>query len=278
MRFSRFIVLLAWCGFAMNAPLAANLPTPSGDGGPAASWWDQTPWGDPERGFTWYPEPRPEASKAPDTSKSKVKKIQEMTTLEEVEKELKRLKGVAILNPTERNVHTYLVAQQWVMERSSVFADTARRVVWKNPDVDYNARSPVTNSARYDDNLRRQKQVRTTVADLGRDYGLLFVARSDCPYCHDQAPILRLFERDYHMPVMAISLDGGPIPGFPIARPDNGILATITGGEGIETVPALFLVKRQTNEAIRLGVGVIAADELAERIRVLATTTPGQEF
>lgn len=276
MRSSARMLLGALVCFVIGSAAAA--PASGGDVSPAASWWDQTPWGDPERGFNWYPDLRPDEPRKPDAPKAKPKKIQEMTTLDEVDKELKRLKGVAILNPTEANVHEYLVAQQWVMERSSVFADTARRVVWKNPDVDYNARSPVTNAARFDDNLRRQRQVRATVADLGREYGLLFVARSDCPYCHDQAPILKLFERNYHMPVMAISLDGGPIPSFPAARPDNGILATITGGEGVQTVPAVFLIKRQTNEAIPLGVGVIAADELAERIRVLATTTPGQEF
>jgi conjugal transfer pilus assembly protein TraF len=245
---------------------------------PTRSWWDGTPWGDPDRGFNWYPEPRPEAKATPEAKPQRAKTIAEMTSLEDVEKALRRLRGVAILNPTEDNVHEYLAAQQWVMARSSVFADTARRVVWKHPDVDYNARSPVANSARYEDNLRRARAVHASVADLGRDYGLLFVARADCPYCHDQAPILRRFERSYHMPVMAISLDGGPIPSFPDARADNGILAAITHGEGVQVVPAVFLVKRATNEAVPLGVGVIAADDLAERIRVLTRTEPGEEF
>ena len=51
-----------------------------------------------------------------------------------------------------------------------------------------------------------------------------------------------------------------------------------SGGNGIQTVPALFLVDRKTQQMIPLGVGVMAADDLSERIRVLTTTTPGQEF
>ena len=76
------------------------------------SWWEENPWADPDRGFNWYPDPREELP--PEKAKPEEKKpktIYEMTTLEEVKKELERLKGEAVINPTEKNVLSFLRAQ-----------------------------------------------------------------------------------------------------------------------------------------------------------------------
>ena len=51
-----------------------------------------------------------------------------------------------------------------------------------------------------------------------------------------------------------------------------------TGGEGIQVVPALYLIDRATKAVIPLGTGVIASSELGERIRTLVKTAPGQDF
>ena len=107
---------------------------------------------------------------------------------------------------------------------------------------------------------------------------IVFFARSDCSFCHDQAPVLKGFEQATGMPIIAVSLDGGPIPMFPDAKPDNGISLVVSGGAGVQIVPALYLINRRTKEAIPVGTGVIAGDEIAERIRVLTKTKPGQEF
>jgi conjugal transfer pilus assembly protein TraF len=270
------------CGWlASGAALAIPEPSDGPTNGSAAmrSWWDDNPWADQERGFNWYPDQqpkRPVEGKKPDEKKPKT--IYEMTSLDEVEKELKRLKGKAILNPTEAHVHEFLQAQNFVMNKSSVFADVARRVVWANPDVNYAARNAVVNSSRLADARRKDAEREKTVRELAQEHGIVFFARSDCAYCHDQAPILKMFERSWGMEVLAISLDGGTIPEFPDARMDNGISRIVSNGQGVTTVPALFLINRKTREAIPLGTGVVAATDLAERIRVLTRTRPGDEF
>lgn len=78
--------------------------------------------------------------------------------------------------------------------------------------------------------------------------------------------------------LVTVSMDGGAIPLFPDAKPDNGISWLASSGNGINTVPAIFLIDRQTQQTIPLGTGIVAGEELAERIRVLTLTTPGQEF
>lgn len=244
-----------------------------------SSWWNETPWVDPDRGFYWYPDPqldKPVEEKKKEEKKPKT--IYEMTSLEEVKKEIDRLKGVAVVNPTEKNVLEFLRAQNWVMDKSSMFADVARRVVWANPEVNYAARSPSTNFARQNDKERMDKRRDELLQQLAQTHGILYFSRSDCVYCLDQGPVLKGFAQKTGMPILAVALDGKPVRMFPDAKPDNGISMIASGGEGIKTVPSMFLVDRKTQQMIPLGSGVIAADELAERIRIMTSTAPGQEF
>lgn len=241
-----------------------------------ASWWNGTPWVDPERGFNWYPPDAP--PRKSQKSAQKPKSIKEMTTMEDLQKELSRLKDTAVMKPTPENVRTYLEAQTYVMDKGSMFADVARRVVWTTPSVDYNNRSPVANYALLEKKDIRRIQQEQTMADLSRDYGLMFFFKSDCEYCHAQAPILQLLERNYGMAILPVSLDGKALPQYPHAKADNGISLKVSNGAGIEVTPTLYLVHRQSRQAVLIGTGALALEEIVERIRVLTRTKPGQEF
>lgn len=242
----------------------------------SSSWWNDTPWQHKERGFHWYPDPyQPEE---PEEQPPAPPAYQNMKTLEEVRKEVERLKNIAILEPTDENILIWLEANNWVMDKSSVFADTARRVAWANPHVDYNNRQTTVNTALSDYRTDRRADFKQNIADLSRDHGIFFFYRSDCRFCHQQAPILRMLEAQYGIKVMAVSMDGGPIPNFPDAVPDNGVSFVVSGGQGVTTVPAIYLVKRDTQESFPLGTGVLASEEIVERIWILTQTKPGDEF
>ncbi|MBN8762162.1 MULTISPECIES: conjugal transfer protein TraF [unclassified Thiobacillus] len=263
------VLLILLCPIGLHAEPTLS----SGDSG----WWEDTPWRNPDRGFNWYPPDTP-PKKTDKKATDKPKPIKDMKTMEELQKELARLKDLAIMHPTQANVRSYLEAQTYVMDKSSLFADVARRVVWATPSVDYNSRSPTATFAQLSKKDMRSAAQAQTLAELSRDFGLMFFFRSDCPYCHQQAPVLRLLEQQYGMPVMGVSMDGGGLPQFPDARRDNGISMIVSGGQGIQTVPALFLVHRETRQAVPIGTGALAIDEIVERIRVLTRTRPGQEF
>ena len=51
-----------------------------------------------------------------------------------------------------------------------------------------------------------------------------------------------------------------------------------SGGEGIKTVPAMFLLDRQSKQMIPIGSGIVTGTELSDRIHILTKTSPGQEF
>ena len=274
-------LIMRWCGLLLLLCLSGGnaLALESVAAFGTDSWWNESPWQNPDRGFNWYPDPREVEKKAEEKPEEKPPKtIYDMTTLEEIKKELDRLKSVAVVNPTNENVKDFLKAQNWVMDKSSLFADVARRVVWATPEVNYQARSSVATFALDKERSRRLQAQERALADLSQTHALLFFARSDCPACHDQSPVLKAFSKQSGIPVLAITLDGGPIPNFPDARPDNGISMLASSGEGVRTVPAIFLVSRDQKQIVPLSVGVVAGSDLAERIRVVMTTTPGEEF
>lgn len=251
----------------------------SSEGG---NWWDKDPWSNPERGFNWYPPdeaPKPPKKEDPKAApKAKPKSIKQMTKVEDIREELKRLRDQAIIEPTEKNIYAYLDANQYVMDKSAMFTDMWRRVVWQNPDVDYNVRHPAATFAQNAIKDKRTQDTEVLMERLATTHGVLFFYRGDCDFCHMQAPILKMLRDRYHIEVMAVGVDGARIREFPDAKKDNGISLFVSQGRGIETVPAMYLISRDQKQVIPLGAGVLAMDEIVERIRVLYSTKPGDGY
>lgn len=267
--------------------LAALLPPPTSAQEPEvgvvrpSNFWDIDIWSDPDRGFLFYEPQRPrkpaqkaDPKQSPPPGRRALALIKDH---DELKKEREARLKLAIMQPTAENMKAYLEANTFVMQKSAMFSDMWRRTVWQNSEFDFNVQNPQANFAQTAIRLDRDARKKQVVADLSRDYGILFFGRSDCPYCKLQAPVLREFARQYGIDVMAITLDGKPLEGFPDARPDNGISFRVSSGQGIGYVPALYLVARNSPEAISLGAGVMAMDEIVERINVLTQLPPGTD-
>jgi len=164
--------------------------------------------------------------------------------------------------------------QRFVMDKSALFADKWQRVVWQTPELDYSLTGRPTNGFAIDvyDQQLRDKQSNTLRA-LARTHGLFFFFRSDCPYCHKFAPVLRRFSEQYGLLVLPVSLDGGVLPDFPNAVTDNGIAASLN----VTVVPALFLAVPGSRQMTPIGFGLMAETELVERMHTL-TQTPSQTY
>ncbi len=266
------------CALALGVPLSSPAQGHRMAEGELVPWWDRSVWENPERSYQWYPpervppslaEPSP-ATKAPERRKD----VQELTTTREIREELERLKDRAVINPTKENVRTYLEAQQYVMEKGSVFADVARRVVWETAELDYSLRRPTNALAIQSFRDQRRETREQAIARLARENGLFFFFRGDCPYCHQLAPILKYLQDFHGLEVFAVSLDGGRLPQFPNPHPDNGISRVLE----VAQVPALFLSSKTERRVQPIGYGVIAADEILERMYVLTHLKPGEDF
>ncbi|MBK7458257.1 MAG: conjugal transfer protein TraF [Betaproteobacteria bacterium] len=235
-----------------------------------------TYWRQHREGWFWYRDPLPPKPRPPSTTPKKPK---DLADFESLQQRLEELKRVAVMNPTDTNLLAYMRFQRMVMDKSQVFADRWQRLVWSAPDLDYGMSGRPTNAMAinvFDDQQRdRDGQ---TVRSLAATHGLIFVFRSDCPFCHRFAPILKRFEQDYGMTVLAISLDGGTLPDYPDARPDNGMAARLNA----TAVPALYLTAPARREIRPVGFGLMSMSDLLERVAALArdrtdaATNPGR--
>ena len=221
-------------------------------------------------GWFWYREPPPPAVQSP-LPPAAPKRPAELTDFEAMQKRLDELKRVAVMNPTDANLLAYMRYQRMVMNKSEVFADRWQRLVWAVPELDYGLTGRPTNSiaiAAFDE--QREERQAQAVRALSATHGLIFIFRSDCPYCHRFAPILKRFEQEYGMLVFPVSLDGGGLPEYPNPQADNGIAAKLNAS----VVPALYLTAPSKREIRPVGFGVMALSDLIERIAALAQDQP----
>ena len=184
-----------------------------------------------------------------------------------MQKRLEDLKRVAVMNPTDANLTAYMRYQRMVMNKSEHFAERWQRLVWSVPELDYGLTGRPTNSTAisvFDEQLQDRQVQR--IRALSSTHGLLFIFRSDCPYCHRFAPILKRFEQEFGMLVFPVSLDGKGLPEYPNPQPDNGTAARLNA----TVVPALYLTAPSKREIQPVGFGLMALSDLIERVAALA--------
>jgi len=240
---------------------SANASGAEGQPEPIATYWLRN-----QEGWFWYRDP-PQPATPPRSSPPPPSRPPELTAFEAMQKKLEDLKRVAVMNPTDSNLLAYMRYQRFVMDKSELFSERWQRLVWTVPELDYGLTGRPTNAmaiGAFDE--QQQARQALVVRGLASTHGLLFIFRSDCPYCHRFAPILKRFEQEFGMTVFPVSLDGGGLPEYPNPQLDNGIAARLNAS----VVPALYLTAPSKREIRPVGFGVMAMTELLERIATLA--------
>ncbi|TVQ94552.1 MAG: conjugal transfer protein TraF [Chromatiaceae bacterium] len=178
---------------------------------------------------------------------------------------LDRFRDQAIDDPSAHNVAVYLYLQRAAMDKATRFAEATQRVVLADPFLDETTARPL---ATFGANLANQLAATEREALLTRIASLAviwFFYRADCPYCEAQAPLLDLLSTRYGFHVMAIALDGQPLPGgwFPNYRIDQGQATQL----GVVSTPALFLVHPDVTPPVApIAQGVLSLAQLEDRI------------
>lgn len=136
-------------------------------------------------------------------AREKIKKIQET---------LDKLKAEAILNPTPANLKSYITFQREQLDRASVFSDQWRRVIWQNPEMDYDLIRPTGTLAKRAWSDERKLTTANTLANLSSRYGLFyFFQGTNCPQCVAFEAALKPLADKHGLHVMAITMDGTPV-------------------------------------------------------------------
>lgn len=228
-------------------------------------------------GWFWYQDPplleqddtkelkKPtETHKSPETLAERAKRV-----LEAFKKQLEDAKTIALVEPTSKNVETYMRLQKEMVERSEHFSKTWQSVVLQNAELNPEVTNPTAQYARHVYNDQQQKTKEKTIAGLAKTHGLIYFFKADCPYCTGFAPIVKMFSEKYNWNVMAISVDGSTSELFPEARSDNGITAALH----VQSLPALIAYNAETNDVIPISYAMTSMDQLENNIMALVGET-----
>ena len=173
----------------------------------------------------------------------------------------------AIDDPSPENVAAFYYLQRVMMDKAERFTNAARYVVMSDPQLDETVRRPVATYAANEANHQASVVAERALKAIAAQAGILFFFRSDCPYCHVQAPILAMLENAYGFKIYPVSLDGLPMPNgfFNEFKRDNGQAAML----GVEQTPALFLMK-PPKQIVPLAQGALSLEEVTGRILLAA--------
>ena len=189
---------------------------------------------------------------------------------------LEEARAEAILDPTPAKVSAYLRLQQETLQRAAAFSDAFRRTVWATPELDYTLKRPVGALAKQVWSDERRQARDAALAGLGERYGLIYLGHAGCAACRVFGPLLRAFAQRHGLDVLAVSLSGERLEGWPEAVADQGRAARL--GLSNSPVPALVLFDTRTKQVVPVGFGVMAEDEMVERIFALTALEPGHDY
>ncbi len=259
----------------LSVVAAALLGTTGAD---AAEWRS---WCDGSFGWHFYCDREQERQEAAPPPAQPVPQSSEATTsatdrILELRRALEEARAEAILDPTPAKVTAYLRLQQETLQRAAVFSDAFRRTVWASPELDYTLKRPVGALAKQVWSDERRQVRDAALARLGDRYGLIYLGHAGCAGCKVFGPLLRAFAMRHGLDVLAVSLTGAALEGWPEAVADNGRAARL--GLGNAPVPALVLFDTATKRVLPVGFGVMAEDEMAERIFALTALETGHDY
>ena len=189
---------------------------------------------------------------------------------------LEEARATAVLDPSTQNVAAYLHLQRQTLQRAATFSDAFRRTVWATPELDYTLKRPVGALGKrlWSDGRRERRDAALKV--LGERYGLIYLGHEGCAGCRVFGPLLRAFALRHGLDVLAVSMSGGPLEGWPEAVPDAGRAARL-GLAGVP-LPAVVLFDTASRRVLPVAFGVVAEDQLAERLFVLTALETGSDY
>ncbi|MGB3469768.1 MAG: conjugal transfer protein TraF [Erythrobacter sp.] len=212
----------------------------------------------------------------PETAALMQPNIPAAVRLKAISERLEELKARAILEPTTQNVQAYISFQREQLDRASNFADVWRRAIWQNPELDYTLERPINTLGKKTWSTQRTATRDAALAAISQRYGVFYFYSSGCAACEVFSPIIRGVSDRFGMTVMAVSIDGGPNAAFPNYLIDTGQFEAM--GMAGKQVPALVLFDTVTKQPMPIGYGVMAADDVMDRIFTLTNTEPGSDF
>jgi len=216
-------------------------------------------------GWLWYQDPAPvieEKQKDPEKT-SQADSQKPRTAVEEMaanRKQYDEVMAKGILYPTIENVTNARRAHDAVIYQAGQFQES-----WTISEL-LDQKTPVDMTSPGALKIVRQEEEKSLeegLKKLSKTYGLIFVFKKDCPYCHEFAPVVQHFAQQYDFNIEGLSAEDGCFEGMSCLK-NKGAVETLNP-EG--AYPLLYLANPATNDVIPIAKGFISQSALLENVK-----------
>ena len=218
---------------------------------------------------TTEPKPLTDEEKYPSTAK-----------MMEFRKMVDDIKHKAVLDSTPENVLAYMEINKVMAEKAGKFTDVWQRVLFETPHLDANVDYPLAQAGMgvYQDQMRVIQE--ETFKKVAETSGILFVFEDDsvCGMCKKQGEVLKAIEQMHGVSILAVARDGGSNEFYPNASIDNGRLSELGLDADKFPAPTMALIDPKTGQLEIIGSGILAADQLLERVYVITQIPVGERY
>ena len=195
----------------------------------------------------------------------------------EMRRALEEARARAILEPNSKNVTAYLRLQQEALQSAATFSDAFRRTVWANPALDYTLKRPVGALAKKLWSDERRAELEGALARLGERYGLIYLGSERCPACRVFGPLLRAFALRHGIEGARGIDDGGTACGLAGSGARCGPRRA-DGDKGPGLARRGLIRHEEAKRTLPVAFGVLAEDQLAERIFAITSREVGSDY
>ncbi|MBE1299705.1 MAG: hypothetical protein GJ680_07345 [Alteromonadaceae bacterium] len=240
---------------------------------------------DRERGWFWYEDPVEEERKKPKPIVPVIPPTQAQPEQTPKEPEtisinvqwlrdnIQRIQDQAVNNPTDENLAQAAYAQRLMLDYSTRFSTKMMNYMSRDPLLDESVRRPTTAMNIKAFATEAIDKADGVLASLAEKAHIWFFYRSDCGFCHKQIPTLKALQDNEGFTILAISMDGKPIPGIETFEVVNDVNTRLYQRMGVDRTPSLFLVGNKREFMYPVSVGLKAYPQFKERLLLAAKET-----
>ena len=213
-----------------------------------------------KRGWYWFEEENPAGSKKKQLLHPIITPEVAKQTIENFKAELENAKNIMMVAPTVDNVHKYLKLEEQMWEQASKLENAYALAKFLYPQADDLANVPAVRVRREIEASHAQELIK----GFSKEFDLVLVKSSSCPYCKQFEPILADFATQYGFNCDALSIDGSKSAYFKTMQN-----AALVKKMNIESLPALLLVHKSKPLSLQLSIGLLTFTELEQRFALV---------
>ena len=232
---------------------------------------------DKERGWFWFEDPEvvedePEKKPSPPTpspSKTETKDDEKLVRLDVkwLKEKIPEVRDAAINNPTNKNIARFLYAQRYMLDMATRFSTRAVEFSKFEAELDESRRRPMNTLSLNAFKDQTKNAISEVISNVNSKAHLWFFFSSDCSYCVQQISVLKELQIRFDIDVLAISLDGGRLPGleqFETVVDTAGVAEQFN----VRYTPTIILAENEGKGFARLGEGLTSLPTLQDRLLV----------